>query len=94
MRWPRHARRGEINYAVLDRFTAAHFLIGAGYGLVDLELWIVVALATGWEVVEDLLKALVPKLFPHATRDTLRNAAGDVMAVLGGWAVTCLLLRA
>mgnify|MGYP001610072195 CR=1 FL=1 len=94
VRWPRYATRGEVNYGAFDRFTLVHFLIGVGYGLLALELWVTAVLAIAWEVLEDFLKASVPMLFPHGTRDTLRNAAGDVAAVLTGWILTYWLLRA
>ena len=69
-------------------------MIGAGYGLLGLALWVAIVLAIAWEVVENFLKAYVPIIFPHATQDTLRNAAGDVVAVLAGWTVTYFLLHA
>jgi hypothetical protein len=94
VRWPRRAVPGEINYPIFDRFTAAHFLIGVSYGLLDLSVWLAIVLAIGWEVVEDVLKALVPIIFPNATRDTLRNAAGDIAAVMTGWAITAHLAGA
>ncbi len=78
---------------MLDRFTAVHFAIGVGYGLLRLELWVVAVLAVAWEVVEDLLKAWVPVIFPHGTRDTLRNAISDAIAVFAGWAITFFLLK-
>lgn len=87
----RRAAEGEINYHLFDRFTLAHFLIGVGYGLIPLHFGWTLFLAVAWELVEDFLKARLPRIFPHATRDTLRNALGDVLAVLSGWALPIYL---
>ncbi len=82
MRWPRYATRGGVNYGAFDRIRAVHFLIGVGYGVLGLELWVAFALAITWETVEDVLKALVPIIFPHDPRDTICNAVGGVVALL------------
>ncbi len=72
---------------MVDRFTLVHASLGAGYALVGLPFLVTLGLALLWEVVEDPLKAALPALFPHATADTLQNATGDVLALLGGWAI-------
>lgn len=87
MALPPRARPGEINAPFVDRFTAAHALIGAAYAWIGLPAWGALLLALAWEWLENPLKARVPRLFPHATRDTWRNAFGDVLAVMGGWGV-------
>ena len=90
---PPAARPGEINHALIDRFTLAHVSIGAGYALANFSFAIVLVLAVLWEVVEDPLKARLPRLFPNATGDTFRNATGDVLAVLCGWGAVQHLMR-
>jgi hypothetical protein len=92
VRWPRKARPGEVNHPPVDRFTLAHAAIGAAYALLGLGLLPVVALALAWELVENPLKAWLPKLFPHATADTLPNSIGDTAAVLLGWTLARTLL--
>ena len=87
MRWPPPPKPGEVNYDSVDRFTLAHAAIGAGYALLGLGLASVLVLAVAWELVENPLKATLPRLFPHATADTLRNAVGDVLATLVAWGV-------
>jgi hypothetical protein len=88
LRSPPPARPGEVNYHFVDRFTLAHASIGVAYALLGLGFYAALALAVLWELVENPLKAYVPRLFPHATKDTLRNAVGDTLAVLAGWGVT------
>lgn len=43
------------------------------------------ALAIGWELVENTLKANLPFVFPNGTADTIQNALGDCLAVCLGW---------
>ena len=81
------AKKGEINYAFIDRFTFVHFIIGLGYGWLGFSFWLVVLLAVAWELIENPLKAYLPFIFPHATADTFKNSAGDTLAVLFGWGV-------
>ena len=91
LRRPPPAEPGEVNYHFADRFTLVHFGIGLAYGAVPLSFGWVLALAIGWEAVEDQLKAWVPRMFPHATADTWRNSLGDVLAVMGGWTLLTVL---
>lgn len=84
-----HARQaipGEINGDALDRFTAAHFAIGVGYGLAGLPWYAALGLALGWELVEIPLKDHAPQVFPRSSQDTVPNAICDVAAVMAGWA--------
>jgi hypothetical protein len=87
MRSPPPAKRGEVNHALADRFTLVHASLGAGAGWLGWSLPWAFAFAVTWELVENPLKAYLPRIFPHATKDTLRNAVGDVLAFLGGWAI-------
>jgi hypothetical protein len=87
MRRPPPAPPGEINHPTVDRFTLVHASIGLVYGLVGLHALVALALAIAWEVAENPLKAHLPRFFPHATQDTWRNAIGDVVAVMIGWAL-------
>ena len=90
-RMPLPARPGEVNHDFVDRFTFVHAAIGVAYAFLGLGLASTVALAIGWELVENPVKSCMPRLFPHASKDTLRNAVGDTLAVPAGWSVTRLL---
>lgn len=82
---PPAARKGAVNYGAVDRFTFVHFAIGLAYGWLGLSFWTALFLASLWEVVENPLKFNLPRLFPHATADTLQNLVGDMIAVMTGW---------
>ncbi len=82
---PPLAKKGEINYPFIDRFTFVHFMIGVGYGSLGLGFGLVVLLALAWELLENPLKAYFPFIFPHGTADTLQNSVGDSLAVILGW---------
>ena len=82
---PKPSQPGEINYGWVDRFTIVHFLIGCTYGWLNVNVWIMLMLAIGWEVIENALKANLPFIFPHGTADTLKNIIGDCVAVVIGW---------
>jgi hypothetical protein len=84
---PRPAKPGEVNYAFTDRFTFAHFGIGALYGLLHVNFTATVILAILWEILENPLKVYFPSVFPNATADTLKNSIGDTIAVVLGWYV-------
>lgn len=81
------AKPGELNYALVDRYTAAHgawgFLLAAG----RIPLGYTIAFAVGWELLERPLKDAFPKLFPYRTQDSFQNAAGDALAMVAGWFV-------
>ena len=85
MRKPPPAIEGEVNHSTIDRFTFVHMAIGVGYGFFGLSLAFTLVLAVLWEIVENPMKVRVSFLFPSGTADTLRNAVGDVFAVLVGW---------
>ncbi|MBI4208503.1 MAG: hypothetical protein HY538_02200 [Deltaproteobacteria bacterium] len=85
---PPPAKKGEINYSLIDRFTLVHFMIGFGYDLLGLSLGLVVLLALVWELLENPLKAHLPFMFPHGTADTLQNSVGDTLAVILGWIIS------
>ena len=81
----RAAEPGEINHAVVDRFTIAHFAVGVLMGAGRMPWWGALAIAVGWELVERPLKRSAPQIFPHATQDTVQNAVGDAVAMMAGW---------
>ena len=89
---PPAAKPGEVNFDMFDRFSFAHLAVGVVYALLGLGPVVVLVLAVGWEVVENSLKACLPAVFPSSTRDTLRNALGDVLSVSAGWAIASYLL--
>lgn len=81
------ARPGEINYPPVDRYSLAHGLIGVAAGLAGFGFWPTVGIAVGWEILEHVLKNLVPALFAYPSQDTLVNSLGDVISTMLGWAV-------
>ena len=87
----RAARRGEINGDAVDRFTLAHGAAGVLLGLGRVPWWAALGLAVGWELAERPLKRAVPRIFPHASQDSLANATCDVLAVMLGWGAMKLL---
>ncbi|HVV50168.1 MAG TPA: hypothetical protein VHO06_10950 [Polyangia bacterium] len=89
----RMARPGEINYAPFDRYSLFHGLVGLAAGLVGLGFWPMLGIAVGWEIVEHVLKNLVPAVFAYPTQDTLANSVGDVLSALYGWALGTALRR-
>jgi hypothetical protein len=81
----RKALPGEINYALVDRFTIAHGAVGFTLGAARVPLPYAIAIAIGWELVENPLKRNFPGLFPSKTQDSLQNATGDALAMVAGW---------
>ncbi|MFM7281531.1 MAG: hypothetical protein ACKO32_07120 [Planctomycetia bacterium] len=55
--------------------------------MLGLQWWWMAALAILWEWLENPMKAYLPWMFPHASKDTLRNSLGDCLAVASGWAL-------
>ncbi len=86
----RMAQPGEINYAPLDRYSLFHGLVGVAAGLVGLGFWQTFAVAVGWEIVEHILKNLVPSVFAYPTQDTLVNSIGDVLSAMVGWSMAAV----
>ena len=84
---PPPAKKDEVNYPLIDRFTLVHFIIGVGYGLLGLGFGWTLFLAIAWELIENPLKVHLPFIFPHGTADTLQNSVGDSLAVILGWAL-------
>lgn len=84
----RTARPGEINYALLDPYSLVHGLVGVlAVVVLGLGFWPMLAIAVSWEVLERILKDVVPAIFPHPTQDTLANSIGDVLSALAGWSL-------
>ncbi len=89
----RTAQPGEINYPPFDRYSMFHGLVGVAAGLIGLGFWPTLGIAVGWELVEHVLKNLIPALFVYPSQDTLANSVGDVLSVLFGWALATALRR-
>jgi hypothetical protein len=87
-RKPPPSKKGEVNYALFDRFTFVHFAIGVGYGLLGFSFLMAIALALIWELIENPLKVRITYIFPRATADTLKNSIGDGLAVFAGWGMS------
>jgi hypothetical protein len=84
----RTAGPGEINHAVFDLYSWAHGAVGVIAAVIlTLGFWPMLGIAIAWEVVEHLLKNLMPWAFPYPTQDTLANASGDVLSVMLGWSI-------
>lgn len=88
---PPDSKTGEINHDFYDRYTLIHFLIGAVYGGLQLSIWVALALAIIWEVIENPLKVHLTIFFPNATKDTWLNSTGDVLAVMTGWVIASIV---
>jgi hypothetical protein len=86
----RTAGPGEINYAPLDRYSLFHGLVGVAAGLIGLGFWQTFAIAVAWEVVEHILKNIVPSLFAYPSQDTLVNSIGDVLSCMVGWSLAAV----
>ena len=91
MRWPPPSKPGEVNHDLVDRFTFVHVAVGVACGFAGFGLVAIVVLVVVWELVENPMKAYLPRLFPHATSDTPGNAVVDALAALAGWGAVQLL---
>lgn len=77
--------RAPINAAPLDRWTTLHLATGTAMGLAGVPVWAAAILSVGFEVWENLLQPYFPSVFPNtAPRDSMLNAALDVIAVVAG----------
>jgi hypothetical protein len=85
MRGQRTATSGEINFGLVDPYTLVHGLVGVVAAAIGLRFVGMLTLAIGWEIVEHVLKLLIPSVFPHVTQDTFQNSCGDVLATTLGW---------
>jgi len=81
----RPAKPGELNHALVDRWTFIHLSAGmamAGLGVSPLGMLFV---AVAWEtLVEPRLKRRFPEAFLPATQDSFQNSIGDVAANVVG----------
>jgi hypothetical protein len=89
----RTALPGEINYPPFDRYSMFHGLVGIAAGLIGLGFWPTLGIAVAWELVEHVLKNVVPAVFAFPSQDTLANSVGDVLSTLFGWALATALRR-
>jgi hypothetical protein len=69
----------------VDRYTVGHGMIGFLLGLASVPWWLTLAVAVGWEVVENPLKRAAPSIFPVGAPDTLANSTCDVAAWMAGY---------
>ena len=81
----RTALPGEMNHGFVDLWSIVHGLVGVIAVVLGLGFWSTLAIAVSWEFAEHMLKNAIPAMFPHATQDTMVNAAGDVISTLVGW---------
>ena len=73
------------NQVPVDKFTAAHFAVGALTCFLSIPFGYVAMGAVAFELIEDRLKRNNPGIFPVPTADSKNNALVDVGAVLVGW---------
>jgi hypothetical protein len=83
-----------MNHAFLDAMSLIHLGVGIGFGLFRIRLWLTLLVAVLWEVAEHVLKIHEPQMFVFPSQDSLRNAAGDVLCALVGWALAGPISRA
>ena len=56
--------------------------------LADAPPWLAFAATLVWEAAEPQMKARMPEVFPHSTRDTLQNKIGDRVAFMAAYYAT------
>lgn len=83
-----------INAHAVDRYTSAHFGVGVTAAVAGLPWWATLIGSIAWELAEDRLKDAIPGVFPYSSHDTLLNASTDTLAVMAGWGMGRLALRA
>jgi hypothetical protein len=76
-----------MNHGFLDAMSLIHLIVGIGFGLFRLRLWLTLSAAVVWEIAEHLLKVRWPQMFVFPSQDTLANAAGDILCAALGWAL-------
>lgn len=74
-----------MNHGLVDIFSLVHGTVGVVLGAAGLGLAPALIIATGWEILEHLLKNLCPAAFVRPSQDTLQNAASDVLFIMMGW---------
>lgn len=70
----------------MDRFTIGHFLIGGFMARKGFTAAGALATAIAWELVENRLKDMFPKIFPLASYDSKINSFMDVIGWMVGYA--------
>lgn len=83
----RQALDHEINGVPTDRFTLGHVAAGVMMGLARFDFWTTVAVAVGFEFLEEALKDRMPWMFPNPTSDSTPNRVMDVVGIVAGWAL-------
>ena len=82
------------NKTAIDRFTLGHAMVGFLLGLWGMKTWQAGTAAVAFEGVENyVLKPAFPQLFPVGEPDSLANAAVDVAAWMGGFALAKAIYR-
>lgn len=83
------------NQAPVDKFTIAHFLTGMIFGLMNVNFWLVLLIASVFELIECSLHRWFPSIFRDGhiwAQESLSNQFMDVMAVVAGWATGLFIL--
>jgi len=83
----------------VDQFTLLHFLSGIiwyiGFRSMPRinNIFVVLIVAIGWEIVEPMAKDWNPDIFPNPSKDSTKNKAFDVAAMVGGWALAMVIIK-
>ena len=75
------------NTQLVDRYTLVHAASGFVLGRVGAPWWAALGVSIAWELAEPSLKRSPTwrRWFPDPTQDTLTNAVGDTLGLMGGW---------
>jgi len=83
----------------VDQFTILHFLSGIiwyiGFRSMPMlnNIFVVLIVAIGWEIVEPMAKDWNPDIFPNPSKDSTKNKVFDVAAMVGGWALAMVIIK-
>jgi hypothetical protein len=83
-----------MNQTFVDAMSLVHIVVGIGFGLFRIRLWLTLLVAVAWEVAEHVLKIHFPQKFVFPSQDSLANATGDVLCAGLGWMLAGWISRA
>jgi hypothetical protein len=83
-----------MNQSFVDAMSLVHIVVGIGFGLFRVRLWLTMVVAVAWEVAEHVLKIYHPRMFVFPSQDSLANATGDVLCAALGWGLAGWINRA
>jgi hypothetical protein len=83
-----------MNQSFVDAMSLIHIVVGAGFRLFRVPLWLTLVAAIAWEVVEHVLKIHHPEMFVFPSQDSPANSIGDVLCAALGWGLAGWISRA